>query len=407
VDLSLTDSENAAMAIKGFLDAVDPMQIRGWAYDPLEPGKAVAVRAELDERPIAAGIANLYREDLEKAGQGDGSHAFIINLNRKLTPEEIDRVSVQAASGDGSWISLSRAASPEPLAGFEKGASTNPLRRRVELDDAYRDETQRPVFILGAARSGTSAMAQALLKLGIFEGNEEGHVLDLMAHLSVALRKFYDLKADDLTGRNTTISRVPIEFFQERLDAMLIDLAPRLFSDSRWIDKTPNSDMVYLAPRLKKIWPNSRFIFMRRRFLENAASRARKFPEYEFERNAREWGRAMEAWLQVRSQLHGSAIEIDQKFLSEEPELVGDRVARFLSLTKIEEGRLTQALRYDMPERTSPNRPVDYDLSQMGWGDVENGYFAQYCEKPMRVFGYSTGTSYYLPSFEANGFVYV
>jgi hypothetical protein len=39
----------------------------------------------------------------------------------------------------------------------------------------------------------------------------------------------------------------------------------------------------------------------------------------------------MDAWLGVRSQLSGVAVEIDQKFLSEEPEVVSKRLAQFLS----------------------------------------------------------------------------
>jgi hypothetical protein len=251
-------------------------------------------------------------------------------------------------------------------------------------------------------------VAQALLKLGCFEGHEEGHMLDLLAHFAVTLEKFYDFNGDELSPeRNTTIARVPLAFYQESLDATFIDLARRLFPTSRWIDKTPNSNMVYLAPRFKKIWPHSRFIFMRRRFLENAMSRSRKFPEHEFERAAKEWANSMGAWLGVRSQLSGVAVEIDQKFLSEEPEVVSKRLAQFLSLTKREETLLSQALRYDRPQRTSPTRTEVCDISQMGWGEVEHGYYDKYCGAIMQSFGYSKDTFYYLSNSSADGFVYV
>jgi len=390
------------MAITGFLDAVERLQARGWAFDPSHPTEAVRVQLLLDDTPLAEGLAELYRADLEKSGVGNGSHAFVLNFDRELTPDEIERVHARASPAGGDHVTLPQA-TPD-----HADVETAPPRQQIECTNSYSDATQRPVFILGAARSGTSAVAQALLKLDSFEGHEEGHMLDLLAHFAVTLRKFYVFNGDEQSPeRNTTIARVPPSFYQESLDAIFIDLARRLFPSSRWIDKTPNSDMVYLAPRFKKIWPHSRFIFMRRRFLENAMSRSRKFPEHEFERAAKEWSAAMGAWAEVRSQLGGVAVEIDQKFLSEEPEVVSKRLAQFLSLTKREETLLSQALRYDHPQRTSPTRKEVCDISQMGWDEVEHNYFEKHCAEIMQTFGYSKNSSYYLSGSTADGFVYV
>jgi hypothetical protein len=398
------------MALRGSLDAVERFQIRGWAFNPEAPADAVTVEILLDEKPIAAVPAELYREDLERNGEGDGRHAFIVNMDAPFADADLARVTARAIGTDGAILVL-------PKGRYVMGAGdpnlspppspTEAAAARVLVETARFDESQRPVFILGAARSGTSAIAQALLKLGTFEGHEEGHMLDLLAHLSVTLTTFYRLNGDEAAGsRNTAIARVPQQVCQEQLDGIFIELMRQLYPTCRWIDKTPNSNMVHLAPRFRKIWPHSRFIFMRRRFLENAASRSRKFPGQDFERYAREWNEAMAAWLQVKPALRGAAVEIDQKFLSDEPELVGRQLAAFLSLTETEEARLSQSLRYDKPERTSVARAENYDLSQMDWGDAERGCFTQYCEELMPIFGYSTDSSYYLPGFEKNGFVY-
>jgi hypothetical protein len=391
------------MAIRGYLDAVDPMQIRGWAYDPSRPDEVVVVRIMLDDQLIAEGSAVLFRDDLAKDGVGDGNRAFIFNLERSLTAAEISKISARARTADGSEALLPKAEAHDTIE-----PPTAALHRQIALLGACSDDSQQPVFILGAARSGTSAITQALLKLGIFEGHEEGHLLDLLAHFSVALNKFYELKYDEIAGdRDTAITRVPIEFMHEGLDRILIEAVRELFPTSRWIDKTPNSDMVHLATRFRKIWPRSRFIFMRRRFIENAASRSRKFPEHDFGRSAREWGNAMDGWLQIRSQLHGCAVEIDQKFLGEEPELVASRLRPFLSLSDTEEARFAQALRYDLPERTSASHRECHDIEEMGWDETERRCFSQYCERPMTAFGYSTTPSYYLSGFEADGFIYL
>jgi hypothetical protein len=47
------------------------------------------------------------------------------------------------------------------------------------------DSTQYPVFVVGAARSGISAVAQRLLKCGEYQAFEEGHFLWM-------LRRFVD-----------------------------------------------------------------------------------------------------------------------------------------------------------------------------------------------------------------------
>jgi hypothetical protein len=396
------------MTIRGFLDSVDALQIRGWAYDPTRPENDVPVSVTLDGSTIAAATANLFRDDLAKAGVGTGFHSFVVNLERHLSPEERLRVAVVAGEPGNSKVFLPRVTPSETAIEPEGKKARDFQARPIDVPDPVQDDTQRPVFILGAARSGTSALTQGLLKLGIFEGHEEGHVFDLMAHFAVTLTKFYDLKFDEISlRRNTAISRIPIALFNERLDFILVDLARRLFPSARWIDKTPNSDMVHLAPRFRKIWPQSRFIFMRRRFLENAASRARKFPDYAFERNAQEWGHAMGAWLQVRSQLHGTAIEIDQKFLKDEPQLVANRLADFLSLSAKHELLLLQALRHDLPERTATGQESPYNISNMGWGDQEKAFFDQYCKHEMLAFGYSVDESYFRDGFEDNGFSYI
>jgi hypothetical protein len=389
--------------IEGYLDAVDPMQIRGWAHDPARPDEVVTVRIMLDNQLIAEGPAKLFRDDLASKNVGDGDCAFIFNLEKKLTEGDIGKISAFARAADGTQVPLPQAETRNTIE-----LSTAASHRQIEFLEPCSDDSQQPVFILGAARSGTSAIAHALLKLGIFEGHKEGHLLDLLAHFSVALRKFYDLKHDEITdGRDTAITRVPIEFVRDGLDHIFFSVTRELFPTSRWVDKTPNSDMVHLAPRFKKLWPRSRFIFMRRRFLENSVSRSRKFPNHTFERSAKEWSDTMEAWLQVRPLLEGSAVEIDQMFLTEKPESVGKQLVRFLSLTETEGNRLSQALRYDLPERTSVTRQNACELSTMGWDNAENTQYAQYCEKLMSIYGYGIDASYYLPGFENQGFVYV
>jgi Sulfotransferase family len=381
------------MALMGYVEAIEPFQVRGWVYDTVSPQRAVTVEVFLRGRLVGPTNASLYREDLEQGGVGSGDHAFIFNFDQKLEPSDIHNVSARAISSDGSFENLH---APPP-----SEAAPAPAKSLLRFEGPTSDSEQRPVFVLGAARSGTSAIAQALLKLSRFSGHQEGHLLDLMAHFAVALNKFYLGKFDECTAdRDTMVSLVPQEYFQSTLDRAFIEIARRLFPKGMWIDKTPNSDMIHLAPRFRRIWPNSRFIFMKRRCLENAASRAAKFPSTAFAHHCREWSQVMSAWLTVKNELRGAAIEIDQKFLKENPDATASAIQQLLNLTDVEAARLCQALKFDHPQRTSSNQGSTMEISKMGWGLTELLDFEEICGRAMASFGYSTDKNYYTPGFK-------
>jgi hypothetical protein len=376
-----------AVKFKGYVEVVEPFQVRGWAYDPEKILSALTVEVLIGDRTVGSTCANLFRADLEHAGIGSGEHAFIYNFDEKLDPADLDKVSVRVETANGSFQTLERVSG--------NGTLEIPVRPSVHFDGLTIDSDQRPIFVLGGARSGTSAMIQALLKLEHLKGHEEGHLIDLLAHLSKALNRFYRIKAIETTpGRSTMVSSVSQEYFEKSFNETFIRVIRSLFPDGSWVEKTPNADLILLAPRLRSIWPNSRFIFMKRRFLENLASRTIKFPSLDFSGNCRDWNDAMTAWLSVRPALHGVALEIDQRFLLRSPEEVAEGIGSLLKLRDFETQRLGQALRFDYPERTSPNRSDPIDISELGWTDEQTLEFERVCAKTMIAYGYTTDSSY-------------
>jgi Sulfotransferase family len=389
------------MPFKGFLEAVEPFQVRGWAFDTACPDKPLTVEVLLRGETLGTTVANLYRVDLEKDDLGKGEYAFIFNFVKKLSDDDLNDISARIVHQDGvreQLPALPEAAQARPEPKFS--------RTPVEFRGNKSDEQPAPIFVLGTARSGTSAITQALLKL--FPGHMEGHFIDLLAHLSVATNKFYRYKGDELAiDKNTMVSNVPRDYVQDHLDAMFLAMMDDLFPASRWVEKTPNSDMIHLAPRLKEIWPNSRFIFMKRRFLENLQSRLRKFPKYDFVQNGSEWALAMAAWLGARPQLAGNAIEIDQHYLSTEPEAVASALGEFLDLTELQAKRLGQALKNDRPERTSELSDQLFDLESLRWTEPQIEEFERTCLKWMDAFGYSTDKAYFKPGNEGQKLVFI
>lgn len=79
--------------IKGFFDGVHDGRAIGWAFNPDNPNSVLAVDIVQGEEILASGIANIFREDLPKAGVGDGRHAFSIAINSVApTPEVKARI---------------------------------------------------------------------------------------------------------------------------------------------------------------------------------------------------------------------------------------------------------------------------------------------------------------------------
>jgi len=393
-----------AVVITGFLEVIDEFQARGWAFDPDHPDRYLELDFILNAQRIGTATADLFRHDLVSVGIGSGDHGFVFNFPTPLDPEQLDTIRVQVWAPDGSRAVLRRLAPTEAGPADEEPAPAPALR----FSGITSDPGQYPVFVLGSARSGTSAMAQALLKVKRYRGFEEGHMLDLLAHWAAQLHKFYNLKYDEtVAGRNTMVEQVPQQYLDDALNHVFVDLTRELFGEGYWVDKTPNSDAIHLAPRFRDLWPNARFIFMRRRALENLASRVRKFTVYDFAKNCREWTDAMQAWLSVRDELQGAAIEVDQMYLSRHPQQVADQLRGFLGLDEIETRVLAEALAHDRPQRTATTLDEVLELNKMGWSEAWIEEFDVVCREVMDEFGYTTDGSYHVDGIDGGGLVVI
>jgi hypothetical protein len=378
------------MSVKGFLESVRSNQLRGWVYLTEDPSKYLEVVAEFEGQQIGRGTANLYREDLTKGGIGAGDHAFVMNLDQILAAEQLTAVKVFALQGNDSRTLL-------PTIGKTEVLKQHRPERYTGLPLAPTDDTQWPVFVLGAARSGTSAIAQALLSSGGYEGHEEGHLLPLLQRLLNAVHVFYADNADEARGmRDTFISRVPPTYFIGSVRGLFAHLPKKLYPTGRWIDKTPKAEMIAVAPILREIWPNARFIFMRRRAIENVASRMRKFPTFSFDEHCADWASVMKTWLYVRDKLGNAAIELDQVALARDPERFGQEMSRFLGLEGKTDILFKQAIKLDHPEQTSTAFASTYSLEKMDWTPEQKRKMIQSCGELMTSFAYGLDERYFL-----------
>ncbi len=88
-------------ALRGYVDFAGPAICAGWAQDIAAPDTPVCLDIFSAGQRISHVLANLYREDLRRAGIGDGQHGFEVTLPPGTAmPLEIRR------ARDGSALAL-------------------------------------------------------------------------------------------------------------------------------------------------------------------------------------------------------------------------------------------------------------------------------------------------------------
>jgi len=75
-------------AIIGHIDHAKRGHIQGWIYKPSQPQQRLKVEILCDNKVVAYGIADQFRQDLEQAGIGDGKHMFNLPLSYELFDDQ-------------------------------------------------------------------------------------------------------------------------------------------------------------------------------------------------------------------------------------------------------------------------------------------------------------------------------
>lgn len=371
------------MTVTGLVELASTSSASGWAYDSESPSARLEITVRVGDEFCASGFADLERNDLVMAGLGDGKHGFSIDLTEaNISAEDAAVLEVHAISG-AEVVKLPRA----------QAAVQDMLELSANSFDPTSDERQLPVFILGAARSGTSAITLALLESGGYVGTGEGHLLPLAHALVSVVDEYYWRRAYD---PNTMAGRVPIDAFQRLIRRSFVKLASDLFPTVRWLDKTPTVEMVRAAVLMKELWPNARFIFMRRRVIENVLSRRRKFPDDSIERHYLDWVAVMTAWLAVRDQLGEAALEIEHRQLVLDPDAVATSIASFLQLPDATSARFHRYVNKSRPEQTDENFGATYSLDHLGLDESGTRRMTAACDPIMRTMGYSYDETYFV-----------
>lgn len=245
-----------------------------------------------------------------------------------------------------------------------------------------------PVFILGAPRSGTSAIRAVLAQILGYEGHHEGHVLPLLFRISSMFRQQQAyIDGQGFPFACTTWHNFNHQHVLERIKELFLEEINRLYPHS-WCDKTPGHEMIDWAPALLELYPQAFFLFIHRRGIENVLSQQRKFPSRDFAECCHIWDTTMKAWWRLRSKLHGRYLELEQFRLENDTEDVVRLLLGKLQLDESLTEEVTSRLLLRTIERTTTEPGRLFSLEETGWTEGQKQTFVRICGPSMRAYRY-------------------
>ena len=255
----------------------------------------------------------------------------------------------------------------------------------------------KPIFVLGSARSGTSIITTAIKSGANISGCNEGHFLPLISFLMQQIELYYSKKEFLMNKTGFMVSHTNCDDLMEKILEVFGNICDSFYEDEVWVDKTPDMGMIKASPYLLRIWPNARFIYAKRRGIECINSRLKKFPNVPFKTHCNIWKICMESWILVRESLHNHYIEVDQREIALNSELMSQKIGIFLDLDNYKVEQINNAFCNERPEYTGGKENLEAkNIEEFGWSEQQIKTFREICGSINKKTGYSETSSYYL-----------
>ena len=381
-----------------------------------------AFREHLDaqyERIVADGTCVVYRlsaDDPARRAEHAARHAetlraIIVRARRSLLglvaegtdldvaplqgdAAELKRLRRTLADLNGSFESfLTRAANAANQSRLNGGARL-PFPFDGSRIRSFPD--QQPVFVVGAGRSGTTAIANALREGAGYPGWVEGHVYSMLPRLILTMRELRDTAVEE----NGTISALGVGHLDD-YDVLndVIETYHQVCAEqalehglARWVDKTPGPRALTAVPILKLVYPNARFVFMHRHPVNRALSWLRyvTFPFKSPEAAMTSWLLTMTAWQAVKRCLPArDYVELAQSSLSLQSAQTAQQVGALLQLQGDQIDGVRTYLENARPEATVvPDDARAIFLDDVDWPDVVKEWCEQTTSTTAQAWGY-------------------
>lgn len=150
--------------LQGYLESLTRHAAIGWARDPANPARRVAIRAIADGRILAETPADLFRGDVQQAGLGDGNCGFVLDLSpHAATLAGATITLVDAESGTILPGSPAPAADPPSVARFLSRWNDLPKPTLLRLRRMMRHRVAgQGVTVIARTRRGLPELVASL-----------------------------------------------------------------------------------------------------------------------------------------------------------------------------------------------------------------------------------------------------
>lgn len=255
-----------------------------------------------------------------------------------------------------------------------------------------RSAIKAPLLIVGAPRTGSSFLVEALAEVGGFVGSAEGHVTPLMAEIDLLVRGYYaQMQSMGLLDiPENTITKIPKDALVQELMSVFDRFHAQIFpGESRLLDKTVNVAAIGALPFLLGVWPKAKILYLKRNGIDNVIS-AQKYFGVSLEDATRNWAFCGEEWDRVVGQLpKGSFLIVDHDDLVANPVAVADKVAQLVELPSSRASRFREFVVQRTKSWTS-SRPERKALTELDWSPKDLWTFVSIGASQMISQGYST-----------------
>jgi hypothetical protein len=339
------------MRIRGAIERKTSQVIGGWLVITPEDSAPATIEVLYQGKPLGRAIAYEARPDVREAGFGDGNCGFTFRVPPDLENVQPDELTLRLL---GTELYLTG-------------------RRGIEtIEPPAVMHGEGSVFILGPARSGTSAMFLALQKVLGLSGLGESHVPQIFQRI---VYQFYEYAREFAQRDGVLAQRLQVPAFRNHLINFMRRFYFEQFGGAPFVDKTPGLEALTGAPFLKQAFPAAKIIVMERNGVETIESYRRKF-NASFEDALKEWSNCARETVKLK-QTMPDVLFLSQNELRADPEAVAAKLSRYLGRSE-RSADLTQFFRQSRENVTSTQEHWSRQMTidSVGWTEAEKVAFS-------------------------------
>jgi hypothetical protein len=254
-----------------------------------------------------------------------------------------------------------------------------------------------PIFILGNPRSGSSAVSACLRNILNIQGYNEGHFLKYITKYKNITNEIFNNLSISEKNKSIAIGNIDKNIFLNNILLAFKKTYESLFDDSKkyWTDKTPDSNLSHIKSLLY-LWPNSKFIMLKRRSLENIQSRTIKFSNVSFDKHCNGWNNLMREWYYLDKKiLNNNYIEIEHYDMLFNLNKVADSLVELLPDYSNKKQDIIDFFNTKYHQSTTGKKPEILDIATIDWTEEQKKIHNNICGETLALYNYSLNKNYF------------